>query len=113
MESVPVLLEVKPREGRAMSSSQHQGQNVLHTAVPTHGTAPVIVDEMTIKREHALTDLKALITNTLASKMEEMKNGLTHRMMGQEDVLAMKIKKIEGVEDDKKKDSKLPVKQKK
>jgi hypothetical protein len=42
------------------------------------------MDEIAIRREHALNELKALITSTLASKMEEMKNGLTHRMLGHE-----------------------------
>jgi flagellar biosynthesis regulator FlaF len=46
---------------------------------------PIVAkDEATLRREHALNELKLLITSTLATKMEEIKAGLTQKMVGQE-----------------------------
>lgn len=57
-------------------------------AASTHGpqapTPVVPMDEATIRREHALSELKQLITSTLASKIDEIKLGITQRMLGQE-----------------------------
>jgi hypothetical protein len=49
----------------------------------------------------ALNELKTLISTTLASKIEEMKGSIIQRLLGQEDQITSKLRKMEGEEDKK------------